>query len=261
MQQTTINGSISAKDLHENLKNVIKTSGILNDVKASIRKDIILQLISKQRPQHQSKLDFRSRIAQSVVYQYLRANDLLKTLSVFEAESGVESNSILSEDELNDALRLQKLSINSETFNSNSTLDKLVRVFQADGVENLFQTSYRKEKDFSLSTIHADTLSGIPTRKEKSRREETNDQTGMFHLEDTIFHFSSPSALAGTLKSEAQLDRSRSAALAFKCEELQNLVEDQQKTIASLLNESGKSQQKPFSMRILESHGHLSVGQ
>jgi hypothetical protein len=217
----TRDNTISSNELRQNLQKIIKNSGVLNEVKAHIRMDIILS-ISRQSIHSASKikLDFHSRVVQSIIYQYLQTNSLLKTLSVFEAEFGIESrNNILSGSEITDALRLKYLDSDEGNNADESLLDKIVRSLEYDSAENYLSTSIRKEKDLSLSTIH-----------------KKDDHTG-------------------TLKSQLRSEKALSSALTFKCEELQKLVEDQQRTILALSGESNFETRKSFSRKLLETHG------
>jgi len=223
----TRDNTISSNELRQNLQKAIKNSGVLNEVKAHIRHDIILKLtlLSRQSIHSASKikLDFHSRVVQSIIYQYLQTNSLLKTLSVFEAEFGIESrNNILSGSEITDALRLKYLDSDEGNNADESLLDKIVRSLEYDSAENYLSTSIRREKDLSLSTIH-----------------KKDDHTD-------------------TLKSQLRAEKALSTALTFKCEELQKLVEDQQRTILALSGESNQSNfetRKSFSRKLLESHG------
>lgn len=173
------NDIISNRELKQNLKNAIKNSGVLNEVKAHVRKDIILQLMSRNSISSATKVktDLHSRIVRSILYQYLQANNLLKTLSVFEAESGIESaNNILSEGEVADILRLQHIISDAEANVDDSNLDKIVRVLQYFSGGHYLSTSLRRDKELSFSTIHAENL---------HKRDNTADsihQLGMIQL-------------------------------------------------------------------------------
>lgn len=150
------NNSFSNNELRQNLQNTIKKSGILNEIKAHIRKDIILQLMTRENKNLRSlshiKSDFHSRILQSIVHHYLQTNNLLKTISVFEAEFGIENHrNILSETEITDFLRLKYAIDDTDQVNTDgSILDKIVRSSMKE------YNSTRREKELSFSTIHTE---------------------------------------------------------------------------------------------------------
>lgn len=110
---------ISLKDLKANLTETLRRSGVLNSVKAQIRREFIQGLTggkassskeitvatgpSEPVPGHTTLND---RITYSCVYNLLKNRQLHQTISVFIAECGLEPRfSILSEDDLSKVIK------------------------------------------------------------------------------------------------------------------------------------------------------------
>ena len=89
------------KQLKVNLKDALKKSGVLNSVKAQIRKEFITSLSdhhSGQSARRKQAPDLRERLSLSVVYHFLQHRNYNHALSVFAAECGLDSkNAWLSE--------------------------------------------------------------------------------------------------------------------------------------------------------------------
>lgn len=89
------------KQLKVNLKDALKKSGVLNSVKAQIRKEFITSLSehhSGQSTRKKQAPDLRERLSLSVVYHFLQNRNYNHALSVFAAECGLDSkNAWLSE--------------------------------------------------------------------------------------------------------------------------------------------------------------------
>jgi hypothetical protein len=83
------------KQLKVNLKDALRRSGVLDSVKAQIRKEFIGgltgQLPVKANSHADGKLDLRERLSLSVIYHFLRHRNFTHALSVFAAECGLDS--------------------------------------------------------------------------------------------------------------------------------------------------------------------------
>ena len=117
--------SASAKELKINLKEALKKSGVLKNVKAQIRKEFINNLAdrggAKPFAKIELQLSLKSRIILSLVYNFLRQKLYMHTLSVFAAEIGVEIQSMLSEAEIVEALHFGSASAAYTSFLSNES--------------------------------------------------------------------------------------------------------------------------------------------
>lgn len=115
--------NLSLQELRTNLKATIRKSGVLDTVKAQIRREFITGL-SKQigKPTLLSKdhVDLRERIVLSSVYHLLKNRNLLHSLSVYTAESGIDAKSfLLSEVDIVQALNLDTINVFNDTFIKN----------------------------------------------------------------------------------------------------------------------------------------------
>jgi hypothetical protein len=89
-------GTQSLKQLKANLKDALRKSGVLDSVKAQIRREFILGLSDKQLSKFSTKdatLDLRERLSLSVIYHFLKQRNFIHSLSVFAAECGFDSKS------------------------------------------------------------------------------------------------------------------------------------------------------------------------
>jgi len=134
---------ISLKDLKANLTETLRRSGVLNSVKAQIRREFIQGLTggksssSKETaatgssdaaapgPGHTTLND---RITYSCVYNLLKNRQLHQTISVFIAECGLEPRfSILSEDDLSKVIKFAPITTAyraGKPSSSSSSIDK-----------------------------------------------------------------------------------------------------------------------------------------
>ena len=117
--------NLSLQELRANLKATIRKSGVLDTVKAQIRREFITGL-SKQigKPTLTSKehVDLRERVVLSSVYHLLKNRNLPHSLSVYAAESGIDAKSfLLSEVDIVQALNLDNINIFNDTFIKNQS--------------------------------------------------------------------------------------------------------------------------------------------
>ena len=99
---------VTLKELKSNLRDNLKQSGVLNTVKAHIRKEFISNMYpgGKKSLQPANNLTpLFERALFSSIYHCLKAKRLINTLSVFAAESGIENQSPLSELDILQALQ------------------------------------------------------------------------------------------------------------------------------------------------------------
>lgn len=106
------------KQLKINLKDALRKSGVLNSVKAQIRREFVIglsdKLPSKLNTVASDNLDLRERLCLSVIYHFLQQRNFNHALSVFAAECGLESKSAwLSEV---DIVRSLQFGTHSEVF-------------------------------------------------------------------------------------------------------------------------------------------------
>ena len=100
MASPVVDGDVETqtlKQLKVNLKDALRKSGVLNSVKAQIRREFIVglsdKLPSKLGAQASDNLDLRERLSLSVIYHFLQQRSFNHALSVFAAECGLESKS------------------------------------------------------------------------------------------------------------------------------------------------------------------------
>jgi hypothetical protein len=83
------------KELKGNLKDALRKSGILDSVKAQIRREFISgltdKLPSKGKSSYGTGPDLRERLSLSVIYHFLKHRNFNHALSVFAAECGLDS--------------------------------------------------------------------------------------------------------------------------------------------------------------------------
>ena len=105
------------KQLKINLKDALRKSGVLNSVKAQIRREFIAGLSDKLPSRLNSQengLDLRERLSLSVIYHFLQQRNFNHALSVFAAECGLDAKSAwLSE---LDIVRSLQFGTQTETF-------------------------------------------------------------------------------------------------------------------------------------------------
>lgn len=99
---------VTLRELKSNLKDALKKSGVLDTVKAKIRREFISNM------HHPSKASFNpaanpkslfDRALYSSIYHCLKSRGFLNSLSVFAAECGIENQSPLSEPDVVQALQ------------------------------------------------------------------------------------------------------------------------------------------------------------
>jgi len=133
---------ISLKDLKANLTETLRRSGVLNSVKAQIRREFIQGLTggkassSKETAATGSSVaaapgpghtTLNDRITYSCVYNLLKNRQLHQTISVFIAECGLEPRfSILSEDDLSKVIKFAPITTayRAGKPSSSSSIDK-----------------------------------------------------------------------------------------------------------------------------------------
>lgn len=84
------------KELKTNLKCAFKKTGVLDSVKAQIRKEFISSLTDKfpkGKGFSESGLDLRERLSLSIIYHFLKHRNYNHSVSVFAAECGLDSKS------------------------------------------------------------------------------------------------------------------------------------------------------------------------
>ena len=82
------------KQLKINLKDALRKSGVLNSVKAQIRREFIVGLSDKlpsKTVAPANGLDLRERLSLSILYHFLQQRGMTHSLSVFAAECGLDS--------------------------------------------------------------------------------------------------------------------------------------------------------------------------
>lgn len=108
--------AFSIKQLKHNLKDTLKKSGVLSTVKAQIRQEFIngLSMKGSSLVTKKDTMDISDRILYSSVYHLLRNRQMLNSISVFTAESGLDPKlSLLSEE---DIIRMVKVNSVSKTY-------------------------------------------------------------------------------------------------------------------------------------------------
>lgn len=175
------NMEFSIKQLKHNLKDTLKKSGVLSTVKAQIRQEFINGLSSKNSAVKKDVMDITDRIIYSSIYHLMRNRQLLNSISVFTAESGLDPKlSLLSEE---DIIRMVKFNALSKTFtalhsgNSVNQYDDALVPMPPKMIEHRQTTALDLMVYFCLSS--GDTKREISTQTEAggaSAREVLNDR-------------------------------------------------------------------------------------
>ena len=100
---------VSLKALKANMKDALKKSGVLSSVKAQVRMEFINNLTPGYIGQKKvlfNELSDEERLLQSAIFFLLRSKGYEYTLSVYTAESGIDKDRMLSEDEVSTKLHL-----------------------------------------------------------------------------------------------------------------------------------------------------------
>ena len=122
--------NLSLQELRSNLKATIRKSGVLDTVKAQIRREFISGLskqIGKPTLLAKDHVDLRERIVLSSVYHLLKNRNLSHSLSVYAAESGIDAKSfLLSELDIVQALNLDNVTVFNDMFIKNQSKSTLV---------------------------------------------------------------------------------------------------------------------------------------
>lgn len=116
------NKEISLKKLRTVLKDRFDQSSALDGLKAQLRKQLLTKLMEANggAPRGDGeKNDLKSTIAMSCIFSYLKLHGLHSTLSVFTAESGMESErSLISEMDICRMMKFNELSCTYKTLNN-----------------------------------------------------------------------------------------------------------------------------------------------
>lgn len=105
-----IENYVSLKMLKTNMRDALKKSGVLNSVKAQVRREFISNLapgniVAEKRTEEVSPEELLFR---SAVFHFLKAKKWDYTLSVYSAECGVDGKSLLTESEVFNKLHLRR---------------------------------------------------------------------------------------------------------------------------------------------------------
>ena len=107
----TAGSQVTLKELKLNLKESLRKSGVLDTVKSQIRREFISGLTSKTLSPKKGTATLRDRVTVSAVYHLLKERNYLNSMSVFAAESGIDSKSLLlSEKDIAFAMNLENIS-------------------------------------------------------------------------------------------------------------------------------------------------------
>lgn len=131
------------KELKSNLKDALKKSGVLNTVKAQIRKEFISNMYNPQKGSlkpHANAKPLFERALYSAIYHCFKTRGFANSLSVFAAECGIENQSPLSELDIVQALQFGtrsslynavaakcSKSATTSTENAHSVLEMMIR--------------------------------------------------------------------------------------------------------------------------------------
>ena len=116
----------SFKHLRSNLKQVLRASGVLGNVKAQIRKEFIAGLTKKQPNLSAKELSIQERILTSIVFNFLQSKHLDHTLSVFVADNAVDTQQLFTDKEIGRITGWADLPIVSDADNKFSLLEHIV---------------------------------------------------------------------------------------------------------------------------------------
>ena len=139
----------------------IKQSGVYYDIKSRIRKEIVC-FLSEDNVYVSKDLypigDFHDRLSISCVYCFLSRKGLDKTSSVFLAETGFDSEkSFLSENEIENILRLPSLELKKSSSDSNTILHKIFQCIE-DMRINIHETTKQHDNVKQLSKPPTDDI-------------------------------------------------------------------------------------------------------
>lgn len=112
---------VSLKTLKSNMKDALRKSGVLHAVKAQVRTEFINNLAPNGNLKAKSSIEDLSELEilfRSAVFYFLRRKEFNYTLSVYSAECGVDSNSMLSESAV-----IAKLNVNRTNKGANPLQD------------------------------------------------------------------------------------------------------------------------------------------
>lgn len=136
------NPDFSLKELRSNLKDTLRKSGALDTVKAQIRKEFISGL-SKQAPKtpylSNNEVNLRDRTVLSTAYHLLKSRNLHHSLSVFTAESGIDSKCLLlSEIDIVYSLNLDKVTQVMNAVNEHAIVVKSSKINNKKDESSIF---------------------------------------------------------------------------------------------------------------------------
>lgn len=153
---------ISRKELKNNLISALKTSGALNSVKAQLRKEFIESITKSHTLPKNSNNDItlKSRILYSIVYHFLRSRHLLHSASVYSAETGLDSSTVLSERDIVNGLGLGTSTSIYKAVNSVLSSELPVSVF-----EQLIDESCARFRVTCMTTCTQTDVSGPGVRE------------------------------------------------------------------------------------------------
>eukprot|EP01041_Mallomonas_annulata_P008687 gene8687-17946_t len=129
---------VTLKQLKTNLKDALRKSGVLDNVKAQIRKEFISSLSGKQSKFVNPTYSLNTRILSSLIHHYFKRHLLTNALSVFAAECGLEAQTALSEEDIIQAMHFGPKSFVHRTFleftnRENSTRSLLEMIIEEAG--------------------------------------------------------------------------------------------------------------------------------
>ena len=129
---------LSMRELKHHLKQVLKNSGAMKDVKATLRSDFC-KILSTPAPIHKD-LTYRETLLLSSIYHHLKEKAYLHSLSVFQVESGLDTNVIVKPDVIQEAL-----SLHDYNHKENSILDAIFDQIHSRSRKTLMSTSIQTD--------------------------------------------------------------------------------------------------------------------
>jgi hypothetical protein len=189
------NDGMSLKELKHNLREKLKNSSVLDTVKASVRREFINSLTGTKKKAPKD-VTLRDRVTLSCVYHYLKQREYSNTTSVFAAECGIDSKSLLlSEKDIIYAMNLDKInevrdlvqnkenkkavaSVYGDSVNYNTIFDVLIEHCSGLGRRGYMETGIQTDNtmgsingsvDSTLDTMQHSLLSYIDRNKVESK--------------------------------------------------------------------------------------------
>ena len=189
------------RELRHNLKQLLKNSGAIKEVKATLRSDFCRILTSSTNIR--KDLTYRDTLLLSSIYHHFKERSLLHSLSVFQVESGLEQSAIIKPDVIREALSMNEFNEKEKT-----VLDAI-----------LDQIHIRNRKSFMSTAIQTDLPSNsireslnhqlLQLRNDYLQKRESENMSPMLSIEERMIAFERECETRLRKEFEKQLEQLR----------------------------------------------------